>query len=247
MSLLLAISFLAGVLTVFAPCIFPLLPVIIGGSSLNNSDKQTEDKSPYWIILSLAISIIIFTLIIKLSFDLFNLPQEFWIVFSGVLVMIVGLLILFPNLWHKVPFVSKLFTNSNKWLYEGTQKSSKAKPIFIGIALAPAFTSCSPTYFLILATILPNSLIDGLIYLFAYTAGVAVVLLLVALASKKILSKLNFLTKDTARKVIGVIILIVGFLLVNGYHKQIETFIIDKNLFIPTTDIELNLLDNVEL
>ncbi len=64
---LLIVSFLAGVLTIAAPCILPLLPVIIGGS-LIDSDKDKPERAwlrPVVITASLAVSVIVFTLLIK--------------------------------------------------------------------------------------------------------------------------------------------------------------------------------------
>ena len=44
---LLIASFLAGVLTSLAPCILPLLPVIVGSSVLQDGDKASGKKMPY--------------------------------------------------------------------------------------------------------------------------------------------------------------------------------------------------------
>jgi cytochrome c-type biogenesis protein len=49
--LLLLISFIAGILTVLAPCVLPLLPVIIGGSLSGNTKQKSR---PYIIAASLA-------------------------------------------------------------------------------------------------------------------------------------------------------------------------------------------------
>ncbi|USN58208.1 MAG: hypothetical protein H6767_08005 [Candidatus Peribacteria bacterium] len=40
--------------------------------------------------------------------------------------------------------------------------------ILVGISLGPVFSSCSPTYAIILAVILPTSFLFGLVNLFAY-------------------------------------------------------------------------------
>ena len=55
-------AFFAGMITVFAPCIFALLPVIVGGSISGN----VEDKRrPLIITASLAVSLIVFTVLLK--------------------------------------------------------------------------------------------------------------------------------------------------------------------------------------
>ena len=55
--LLLITSFLAGILTVFAPCVLILLPVIVGSSLATDDDKEIDRKKPYIIAINSAESI----------------------------------------------------------------------------------------------------------------------------------------------------------------------------------------------
>ena len=71
--ILLILSFFAGILTVFAPCILPLLPLIIGGS-ITGDEKQKY--RPYIIIGSLVVSLIGFTLLLKASTLLIGADQN---------------------------------------------------------------------------------------------------------------------------------------------------------------------------
>ena len=64
---LLIASFLAGVLTSLAPCILPLLPVIVGSSVLQDGDKASGKKKPYIISASLVVSVLVFTFLLKVS------------------------------------------------------------------------------------------------------------------------------------------------------------------------------------
>ena len=66
---LLFISFIAGVLTVLAPCILPLLPVVVG-SSVGARSKAT----PFIVIGSLALSILLFTYLLKASTAFISIP-----------------------------------------------------------------------------------------------------------------------------------------------------------------------------
>ena len=52
---LLFTAFIAGALTVLAPCVLPLLPIIIGGSV---SGDTTDRRRPFIITGSLAVSLI---------------------------------------------------------------------------------------------------------------------------------------------------------------------------------------------
>ena len=61
----LILSLIAGALTVAAPCILPLLPVIIGGTALQSeSPKKAHWYRPLVIAASLATSVVVFTLLL---------------------------------------------------------------------------------------------------------------------------------------------------------------------------------------
>ncbi len=236
-SLLLA-SFVAGFLTVLAPCLLPLLPVVIGGSLA--SDKETK-RNPYIIILALLVSVVVFTLIVDGISSLFYVPQEFWQNFAATLVLFIGLTFLFPSLWSKIPFISNFYASSNKALGKGVSRSGVLGDILIGGSLGPVFTSCSPTYFIIIATVLPSSFFDGLLYLFAYAAGLGVVLLFISLVGQTAVSKLNILANNKGwfKRTIGIIMIIIAILIYTGIDKKLSTKLLDFG-FIDATQLELN-------
>jgi cytochrome c biogenesis protein CcdA/thiol-disulfide isomerase/thioredoxin len=236
------VSFIAGVLTVLAPCILPLLPVVVG-SSANGRSKLT----PYVVIASLAISIIAFTFLLKVSTAFISIPPYVWSYLSGGILAVFGLTLLFPTLWEKIPLVSKLSLNSNKALGQGYQKKSLWGDALIGAALGPVFSTCSPTYFVILATVLPTSFFLGTLYLLAYVLGLALVLLLIALIGERLTKKLGGLADSRGyfKKIIGVLFVIIGLLIVLGLDKKIETKILDSGYF-DVTKLEYKLLESIE-
>ena len=94
--LLLIVSFIAGILTILAPCVLPVLPVILG-SSVN--DKKANKKKTLTIIVSLGVSVILFTLLLKVSTLFIDIPEYTWKIVSGVIILILGLITIFPSLW----------------------------------------------------------------------------------------------------------------------------------------------------
>lgn len=75
---ILLISFFSGILTVLAPCVLPLLPVILGGSLAGQSKKR-----PYIIIASLILSLLLFTLLLKASTVLIHVDPIVWDYVAG--------------------------------------------------------------------------------------------------------------------------------------------------------------------
>lgn len=240
--ILLITSFIAGVLTILAPCTLPLLPVIVG-SSVDGTGKKQNMKKAIVIAASLGLSIVIFTLILKASTLLIDIPSSTWALISGVIILVFGLVSLFPKLWEKIPLVRKLNTGSNKLIGVGYQKKSFWGDVLIGVSLGPVFSTCSPTYFIILATVLPQSFVLGTVYLLAYALGLALILLLIAFLGQKIVSKLGGIsdTRGWFKKGLGILFIIIGLAIITGIDKKIETKLLDAGLF-DITRVEQSLL-----
>ena len=88
------LSFIAGLLTIVSPCVLPLLPVVLAGSS-----TEKNWKTPFVIIASMAVSIFAFTLLLKVSTVFLDVNESIWQNTSGVLIVIVGAALVFPNIW----------------------------------------------------------------------------------------------------------------------------------------------------
>ncbi len=237
--LLLTVSFIAGILTILAPCVLPVLPVILGGS-LNN--KKANKKKTLIIILSLGISVIVFTFLLKVSTLFIDIPEYTWKIVSSIIILIFGLITIFPSLWEN-KFIAKLSRKSNIILGKGDQKKSFWGDVIVGVSLGPVFSTCSPTYFIILATVLPVSLLLGFIYLLAYTLGLCLALLMVALIGQRIVDKLGVAANPDGwfKKTLGIILVIVAIGIVTGADKKLQTYILDKGFF-DVTKIEQMLL-----
>ncbi len=242
METLFVASFLAGVLTIAAPCILPLLPVIIGGAAVSDSKKR-DWLRPLVIAASLGVSVILFTLLLKATTSLLGVPQYVWQVISGVLVMLLGVHFVWPSLWERLPFTARLNINSQQALGAARQRKGIFGAILIGAALGPIFNSCSPTYLLIVATILLASLSEGLTYLFAYALGLSSILLLVAYFGQSLVRRLGWLANPNGwfHHFIGVLFLLVGIAVIFGLDKQLQTFILERGWYAPVSDIERSL------
>ncbi len=238
---LLIVSFLAGILTVLAPCILPLLPVVIGTSSQGRSPY-----TPYIVVGSLALSIIAFTFILKVSTVFITVPQEFWTYLSGGIIFVFGLVLSFPSLWERIPYISKLSIGSNKLLGKGHLKKTVWGDVIVGASLGPIFSTCSPTYFVILASVLPASFLLGTTYLLAYTLGLSLVLLLIALLGEKFTAKLTNVSDGRGwfKRSLGVLFILLGLSIMLGLEKKFETNLIERGYF-DVTKIEHKLLEKI--
>jgi cytochrome c biogenesis protein CcdA/thiol-disulfide isomerase/thioredoxin len=224
------ISFIAGVLTILAPCILPLLPVILGSSVADSSNR----KRPFVIIASLCVSVFVFTLLLKGSTALIGASPSFLSYISAAILVLFGLTLVFPDAWTKVMIKMPGHTNPDKWLSKGYKNRGHWwADVAVGAALGPVFTTCSPTFFVILATVLPQSLAKGLIDLAAYIVGLALSLLLIAWLGQKIVRKLEWASNPYGwfRKTLGVLFILLAIAIAFGLDKKAEAAILNSGFF----------------
>jgi len=238
---LLIISFVAGVLTILAPCILPLLPVIVGRSL---SDGTVSKRRVFVITASLGLSIVLFTLLLKATTLLIDIPEDFWKWFSGGIILVFGLVTLFPGLWEKLSFTGVISRKSNEVLAKGYKKDSAWGDVIVGASLGPIFSACSPTYFVILATVLPATPVLGVVYLLVYALGLCIALLFVSLVGQRIMVGLGIAADPRGwfKRIMGVIFILVAITIITGYDKKLQILILDAGFF-DVTKIELKLLE----
>ncbi len=110
--------------------------------------------------------------------------------------MALGVFSLFPTLWDRIIGESGLQAATQRVLGKSFSKknSSYAGPILTGAALGPVFSSCSPTYAFILATVLPRSFVSGFIYLIAYSLGLVLVLMIIGIYGQRAITRFAWAT-----------------------------------------------------
>ncbi len=236
----LLLSFVAGILTVAAPCVLPLLPVIVGGSIVTEGSDARAKWRPFVIAGSLAVSVVLFTIILKASTALLGIPPQVWQVISGVIIIVLGIDLLVPALWDRISSALRLQERSTAVLDRSVRRQSVLGDVLTGAALGPVFSSCSPTYALILVTVLPVSFAEGLVFIAAYAIGLAGMLLLVALLGRALVRRLGWLANPNGwfRRTIGVLFMLVGIAIIIGFDKQLQTWILDAGWYDPIAGIE---------
>ena len=232
---LLFASFIAWMLTILAPCVLPILPVILAGSLWSYNKYR-----PLIITVSFAISVIVFTLILKLSISSFGIDQSILEKISATILILFGFFLLFPEIWDYISMKTGLhnaWTSSNKkWVYWD---------ILLGFSLWPIFNSCSPTYAIIVAIILPVSFFEWLTYLLAYTLWFSLILLLIWYQWMWLISRFKRIAhpKSWFKRIMGVLLIIVWVVVASWYEKTLQTKLLDTWLFDNLVNLEQWLLD----
>ena len=222
-------AFIAGVLTTLAPCVLPLLPVIVGGSL----DKPSAEarKRAYLIAASLGASVVIFTLLLRATTALIDIPQLTWQLISGVILVALGTVSVFPKLWDAASAKLSLQRRSNRQLVAARERQGALGAILTGAALGPVFTSCSPLYLYVLVTVLPASFAEGLLLLAVYAVGLCATLLVIALVGQKAVGKARWIANPEGnfKRVFGIIFILVGIAIILGLDKDLQFWIIENS------------------
>lgn len=236
----LVISFIAGVLTILAPCVLPLLPVIVGGSLARGAQTEHPWRRPLIVTTSLALSIVLFTLLLKATTALLGVPVAVWQVIAGVIVILFGITMLAPRLWEELMIRTRLQARSSQLMAKSSTKKGVVGDILLGLSLGPVFSSCSPTYALIVATVLPASFAEGAVNLTAYAVGLSAMLLLVTLLGRSLIDKLGWTLNPHGwfYKIIGGVFLVVGIGLIFGWDKKVQEFVLEQGWYDPIIHIE---------
>jgi cytochrome c biogenesis protein CcdA/thiol-disulfide isomerase/thioredoxin len=219
---LLILAFLAGVLTALAPCVLPLLPIIVGGSI-----SATNPRRPFVIVGSLVASLFFFTVALKATTTLLGVPPLVWQVLSGVILIALGITNVWPRLYEQFAARSGFASRSQTFMSNHATQKGLGSAILTGVALGPVFSSCSPTYALILATVLPVSFSLGLVYLGVYIVGLALMLLLVILLGRKLISRLGWALDSNGwfKRTLGITFILLGLAVITGTDKQVESYV----------------------
>ena len=238
----LIISFVAGILSSLAPCVLPLLPVIVGGSlSADAQDSRRSRLKPLLITGSLFVSLIVFTLLLKASTVLLSVPQSALQLISGGIIVIFGLFTLFPHLYERLAL--RLNLGGNEIMRRGYSKKSWIGDILIGASLGPIFTSCSPVYAVVVATILPKDFMAGLVNIIVYALGLSLTLLCFARFGQTLVRRSAWASNPSGwfRRGLGIVLVIVGLLIVTGGEVRVQKYFLNHGYF-DTTKIEERLV-----
>ncbi len=224
-------AFIAGMLTVLAPCILVLLPIIIGGSVQGDA---RDKKRPIIIAVSLALSILFFTLLLKATSLLVAVDPKTITYISGGIIVAVGLLTLFPGFYAGLLGKLGIEHRAQSALGKGMQnKNSLIGPIITGAALGPVFSSCSPVYAYILATVLPVNFAQAMAYIISYILGLALVMLLIGYYGQRFVARIKFASnpKGWFQRGIAVLFIVIGIMVFTGFDKKFQTYVSEHTPF----------------
>lgn len=232
MVLLLAFAFVSGLVTILAPCIWPLLPIILSSSVAGQGHKR-----PLGITLGIMVSFAIFTLTISYLVMLFHFDPNILRIFAVIVIGFLGLTMIIPSLTQLVElFVSRL---SSMWGSTGSTQTSGLPAgrqgftggFLTGLSLGIVWSPCAGPILAAIATLAATGEVTFNLVLItiAYVTGVGIPLFVFAYGGQKFFSKTRFISAHTGhiQRVFGVLMILTAVAIYTNYDKVLQAKLLD--------------------
>jgi cytochrome c biogenesis protein CcdA/thiol-disulfide isomerase/thioredoxin len=221
---LLSLAVLAGALTVLSPCAVTLLPAVVAPSLVPEGGRPARWTMPVVISVSLGVSVVVSTLVLKWLTTFAAVDPRVWRSVSGGIVIALGLFMLRPTWWDRVAARSGLVEAAHTGLVRARRGKGYLRWVLTGAALGPVFSSCSPVYAFVLASVLPVDVGTGVALVVGYGVGLTFALLLVSVAGRALITRLGWAVNPAGwfRRTVAVALVLTGVIVVAGWQRRLE-------------------------
>lgn len=229
-------AFLAGALTVGAPCILPMLPIILGASV-----GHTSKTRPLFITLGFITTFSAAGLTLSIIVQKLMIEPDLLRTIAVIGLAIFALLMLFPKLFE---FLAQRLSGLSTKAGQISQKANNKNfgGFVLGMILGLIWTPCAgPILGSILTLIATQSNFSSAIpMLIAYSAGAGVPMLAIAYGGQAITTKVRTIAKYThgIQKLFGGIILLLAIAMYFQYDLKLQAKLLDYYNF-PTLEEKL--------
>lgn len=225
------LSLAAGSLTTLSPCVFPLLPLVVGGA------LQGHRAAPIAMGVGMATSFALIGLLVGTLGDAIGLTGDGVRSAGGVLMLAFGLVMLVPALDARFSRLMTPLATSAQSAGSHLNGSSLIGALALGGLLGLVWSPCSgPLLGVALALVATEGGAGrGALILGLFGIGAAVPLVAAAYASRAGFSRVRgWVVGHSGRlkQVFGFALLALGLAIITGYDKQIEARVND---WLPTS------------
>lgn len=224
MSILLLFAFISGLVTIAAPCIWPLLPIVLSATTTGGHRK------PLGITLGIITSFALFTLTISYIVKLIPFDPDILRLFAVLVIGFLGLTLVIPSLSAILEgWVSRLSGKLN--LVNNPQGSGFWSGLITGFSLGIVWSPCAGPILATIATLAATRAVSWQIILvtIVYVIGVGIPLFLFTVAGRNILTKTPLLSKYTGKiqQIFGIIMILTALAIFTNYDKMIQAKLLD--------------------
>ena len=173
-----ALAFSAGVLTIAAPCVLPMLPVVLGASVASQQRSR-----PLFIALGFALTFSAVVLLFSSFTRVLGLSHEVLRSTAAVLLLCFGLLMVWPSLYHRISLrASGALSGLAGWQPGERVRDGAFGGLLLGASLGVVWTPCAGPVLASILTVIATEPASGraALLLVAYSLGAALPMLFIA-------------------------------------------------------------------
>ena len=210
MLILIAIGFVAGIVTALSPCVLPVLPIVLAGGATG--------RRPLPIVAGIVVSFTVFTLFAAWLLDLLGLPQDVLRNLAIALLLLVALSLLVPKVGELLARPLQLLTRRGSGDHGGG--------FLLGASLGLVFVPCAGPVLAAVTVLAANRDfgVDTLALTVAYAIGAALPMLAIALAGQRAARRLRT-NAATVRRVSGVLVGAAALAIALGVDRDLQTWL----------------------
>ena len=206
--MLLAIGFVAGVVTALSPCVLPVLPIVLAGGATG--------RRPFAIIAGIVLSFTVFTLFAAWLLDSLGLPADLLRNLAIALLLLVAATLLWPRVGELLARPLQALTRRRPGDLGGG--------FLLGAGLGLVFVPCAGPVLAAVTVIAARREVglDGVLLTLSYAAGAALPMLAIALLGQRASRSLRG-HAVTVRRTAGVLVGIAALAIAYGVDQDLQT------------------------
>lgn len=244
MLLLYFFAFLAGLVTILAPCIWPVLPIVLSSSIAGREERRRPLRRPFGITLGIVLSFTVFTLTLPALTRLLHFDANILRILAVVVIAFLGLTMLIPALSTRVELVLRELS-SRFGISSRTRKDGFWPGMLTGLSLGIVWTPCAGPIFTAVAVLASTGRVtlDVFFVTFLYVLGIGVPLFVIAIGGQRLISRVKWISKYTGhiQRVFGVIMILAAFAIYTNYDQTLQLQLL--NTF-PQLGVAVNGFEN---
>ncbi|MBI2018586.1 DUF3179 domain-containing protein [Candidatus Daviesbacteria bacterium] len=219
MFLLIPIAFISGILTVFSPCVLPILPAVLA-SGIDGNTRRIKG-----VILGLVISFTVASLLLATVVRVLGIPADIVRALAVVLLILFGVSLVFPIIWERIQIWIERY-----WHFQPTQNQGSGfwGGFLTGTSLGIVWTPCIGPVVAAMATLAAVSSfsLTMVLIIFAYAIGTGIPLYFIARGGSAASQKLTFFKTQNQkiRQVFGIIILATALSIWTGADRVLQAW-----------------------